>query len=160
MKPVNLLPERHRPRTPTGGGKGSSYILLGALGAVLIAPAAAQAATCGSGNFDAWLADFKTEAAAKGTVEAIEDPAVQGVTCHVARFSRGVIDRLTKGNWFEDPSNASIACRQTGPSKARGSIVTPSPAETQAITASNVPNSITRGVGTPCRASQCSRICR
>ena len=48
-------------------------------------------------------------------VEAIEDPAVQGVTCHLARFSRGVIDRLTKGNWFEDPSNASIACRQTGP---------------------------------------------
>lgn len=40
MKPVNLLPERHRPRRPTGGGKGSSYILLGALGAVLIAAVA------------------------------------------------------------------------------------------------------------------------
>ena len=22
---------------------------------------------------------------------------------------------MSKGNWFEDPSNASIACRQTGP---------------------------------------------
>lgn len=40
MKPVNLLPERNRPRTPTGGGKGSSYILLGVLGAVLIAAVA------------------------------------------------------------------------------------------------------------------------
>ena len=48
-------------------------------------------------------------------VEAFPDPGVQGVTCHVAHFSRGLIDRVTKGNWFEDPSNASIACRQTGP---------------------------------------------
>lgn len=48
-------------------------------------------------------------------VEAIADPKVQGVTCHVAYFERGIIDRLQKGNWFEDPSNSSIACRQTGP---------------------------------------------
>jgi CreA protein len=37
------------------------------------------------------------------------------VTCHVSYFERGLIDRLSQGNWFEDPSNASIACRQTGP---------------------------------------------
>jgi CreA protein len=48
-------------------------------------------------------------------VEAIGDPKVEGVTCHVAYFERGLIDRLSQGNWFEDPSNASIACRQTGP---------------------------------------------
>ncbi|MCV3764581.1 MULTISPECIES: CreA family protein [unclassified Rhizobium] len=48
-------------------------------------------------------------------VDAVQDPKVQGVTCHVAYFDRGVIDRLRKGNWFEDPSNSSIACRQTGP---------------------------------------------
>lgn len=48
-------------------------------------------------------------------VDAVEDPGVSGVTCHVAYFERGVIDRLQKGNWFEDPSNSSIACRQTGP---------------------------------------------
>ncbi len=50
-------------------------------------------------------------------VEAIQDPKVEGVTCHVSYFERGVIDRLQKGNWFEDPSNSSIACRQTGPLK-------------------------------------------
>jgi CreA protein len=50
-------------------------------------------------------------------VEAIADPKVQGVTCHIGRFSRGVIDRLSKGNWFLDPSNSSIACQQTGPLK-------------------------------------------
>ena len=48
-------------------------------------------------------------------IEAISDPDVAGVTCHIAYFERGLIDRLSKGNWFEDPSNASISCRQTGP---------------------------------------------
>ena len=38
-------------------------------------------------------------------VEAIDDPKVQGVTCHLAYFERGLIDRLANGNWFEDPSN-------------------------------------------------------
>lgn len=48
-------------------------------------------------------------------LEALADPKVTGVTCHVAYFERGMIDRLSQGNWFEDPSNSSIACRQTGP---------------------------------------------
>ncbi len=48
-------------------------------------------------------------------IEAIADPDVKGVTCHVSYFERGLIDRLQKGNWFEDPSNSSISCRQTGP---------------------------------------------
>jgi len=48
-------------------------------------------------------------------IEAIKDPKVEGVTCHVAYFDRGVVDRLQKGNWFEDPSDSAISCRQTGP---------------------------------------------
>ena len=48
-------------------------------------------------------------------IEAFADPDVEGVTCHVAYFERGLIDRLQNGNWFEDPSNSSIECRQTGP---------------------------------------------
>jgi CreA protein len=48
-------------------------------------------------------------------VEAIQDPKIQGITCHLTYFERGLIDRLRKGNWFQDPSNSSIACRQTGP---------------------------------------------
>jgi CreA protein len=50
-------------------------------------------------------------------IEAVKDPGVEGVTCHVSYFERGVVDRLQKGNWFEDPSDSSIACRQTGPIK-------------------------------------------
>jgi CreA protein len=48
-------------------------------------------------------------------VEAITDPGVEGVTCHVSYFDRGIVDRLQKGNWFEEPSDSSISCRQTGP---------------------------------------------
>jgi CreA protein len=50
-------------------------------------------------------------------IEAVPDPKVEGVTCHLSYFSRGFIDRMMQGNWFEDPSNSSIACRQTGPVK-------------------------------------------
>ncbi len=49
------------------------------------------------------------------TIDAVMDPEVEGVTCHVTYFDRSVIDRLKNGNWFEDPSNNSIACQQTGP---------------------------------------------
>ena len=48
-------------------------------------------------------------------IEGIEDPKVQGVTCHIAYFDRSIVDRLQQGNWFEDPSNSSIDCVQTGP---------------------------------------------
>jgi CreA protein len=43
-------------------------------------------------------------------IEAIADPKVKGITCHITHFSGGMIDRLRQGNWFEDPSNSSIAC--------------------------------------------------
>jgi Tfp pilus assembly protein PilN len=36
MKAVNLLPEKHRPRKPTGGQSKSGYVFLGVLGAVLV----------------------------------------------------------------------------------------------------------------------------
>jgi Tfp pilus assembly protein PilN len=37
VKAVNLLPERHRPKRASGGKQGSSYILLGTLGAIVLA---------------------------------------------------------------------------------------------------------------------------
>lgn len=49
----------------------------------------------------------------KIVVEAYDDPAVSGVTCYVSRAKTGGI----KGGLglAEDKSEASIACRQTGP---------------------------------------------
>lgn len=48
-------------------------------------------------------------------IEAVADPVVGGVTCHLAYFERSVLDRLSQGNWFEDPSNSAIQCSRTGP---------------------------------------------
>ncbi len=75
--------------------------------AAILLPSAAAAETVGNVDVD-WLGNDIV-------IEAFADPEVDGVTCHVAYFERGLIDRLQNGNWFEDPSNSSIACRQTGP---------------------------------------------
>ena len=48
-------------------------------------------------------------------IEAVEDPQVKGVVCHVAYFNRSLIDRLQQGNWFEDPSYSAIDCNAEGP---------------------------------------------
>jgi Tfp pilus assembly protein PilN len=36
VNPVNLLPAKHRPRTPTGEQQGSAYVVVGVLGALLV----------------------------------------------------------------------------------------------------------------------------
>lgn len=74
----------------------------------------AALAACGRGDTE--VGEFKNDWVGNEIkVEALADPKVEGVTCHLSHFDRGFWDRVAKGNWFEDPSNASIACRQTGP---------------------------------------------
>ncbi|MFN4211015.1 MAG: CreA family protein [Devosia sp.] len=48
-------------------------------------------------------------------IDAVADPEVDGVTCHLAYFNRSFIDRLQQGNWFEDPSYSALDCSVTGP---------------------------------------------
>ncbi len=48
-------------------------------------------------------------------IKQLQDPRIEGVVCHLSYFDRGVWDRLGKGNWFENPSNSSISCLQSGP---------------------------------------------
>lgn len=76
------------------------------LSTALLTVSAARAEQVGNVDVD-WLGNDII-------IEAFSDPKIEGVTCHVAYFERGLIDRLQKGNWFEDPSNSSISCRQTG----------------------------------------------
>lgn len=75
--------------------------------AVVVAATSATAEQVGNVDVD-WLGNDII-------VEAFQDPKVEGVTCHISYFERGLIDRLQNGNWFEDPSNSAISCRQTGP---------------------------------------------
>lgn len=74
------------------------------------------AASCGGAGQHEEVGEFKNDLIGNEIkLEALKDPKVAGVTCHLSYFDRGVWDRVAKGNWFENPSNSSIACRQTGP---------------------------------------------
>lgn len=48
-------------------------------------------------------------------IDAVADPQVQGVVCHLAYFNRSFLDRLSQGNWFEDPSYSALDCSVVGP---------------------------------------------
>ena len=73
------------------------------------------AASCGTGSFDAWLADFKNEATAKGISQAAINAGLNGVSLDQAVLSR---DRSQKvfNQSFEEFSG-----RMVPPRLARGS---------------------------------------
>jgi CreA protein len=48
-------------------------------------------------------------------IDAVADPEVNGVVCHLAYFNRSFIDRMQQGNWFEDPSYSALDCSVVGP---------------------------------------------
>jgi lytic murein transglycosylase len=92
-----------------------------AISAVLMVPAAlalpgapAMAATCGSGNFQAWLDDFKNDAAAKGISQAAISAGLAGVTLDQGVLSRDRSQRVF-GQSFEEFSG-----RMVPPRLARG----------------------------------------
>jgi lytic murein transglycosylase len=81
--------------------------------AMLILPeTSALAATCGTGSFDAWLADFKTEAANKGISQAAINAGLSGVTLDQSVLSR---DRSQKvfSQTFEEFSGRMVPPRLT-----------------------------------------------
>lgn len=47
-------------------------------------------------------------------IEALPDPDVPSVVCHVAYFDRSFLDRMRQGNWFENPSNSAVSCQRIG----------------------------------------------
>jgi lytic murein transglycosylase len=79
--------------------------------AVLAIPAApAHAAACGTGSFQAWLDDFKVEAAAKGIAQPAISSGLNGVTLDQTVLSR---DRSQKvfGQSFEEFSGRMVPPR-------------------------------------------------
>src|SRR6476620_11559785 len=82
-----------------------------AVGVVLMTPAApAQAASCGTGSFEAWLADFKNEAAAKGISQSAIASGLNGVTVDQAVLSRDRSQRVFSQS-FEEFSGRMIPPR-------------------------------------------------
>ncbi len=86
-----------------------------AVSAFLTTPgASALAASCGTGSFDAWLTDFKNEAAAKGISQSAITSGLSGVTLDQAVLSRDRSQRVFSQS-FEEFSG-----RMVPPRLARG----------------------------------------
>jgi lytic murein transglycosylase len=82
-----------------------------AIGAILtLSSTSAFAASCGSGSFDAWLSDFKTEAAAKGISQNAINAGLNGVTLDQGVLAR---DRSQKvfNQTFEEFSGRMVPPR-------------------------------------------------
>ncbi len=56
----------------------------------------------------------------KIVVEAFDDPEIAGITCYLARADAGGFKSMV--GLDEDPSDASITCRQVGPIKVTGTL--------------------------------------
>lgn len=80
----------------------------------LIIAAAALLAACGGGE-ESEVGEFSNDLLGNEImVEALVDPSIAGVVCHMAYFDRSVLDRVRQGNWFENPSNSSVSCMRVG----------------------------------------------
>jgi lytic murein transglycosylase len=77
-----------------------------------IPTAPALAAACGTGSFEAWLADFKNEAAAKGISQAAIASGLGGVTLDRAVLSRDHSQQVF-GQSFEEFSGRMVPPRLT-----------------------------------------------
>lgn len=80
-------------------------IALAVIAALLLSPARSEEVASVNTNFRITGSD-------RVVVEAYDDPLVQGVTCYVSRARTGGV-KGTLGI-AEDPTEASIACRQVG----------------------------------------------
>src|SRR6478672_2571020 len=79
---------------------------------ILSAQPALAAVACGSGNFDAWLADFKTDAAAKGVSQQAISAGLAGVTLDQSVLNRDKSQKVFTQT-FEEFSGRMVPPRLT-----------------------------------------------
>jgi CreA protein len=81
-----------------------------------LAAAAAMAVLGACGDREGSVGEFSNDLLGNEImVEALRDPEIPNVVCHVSYFDRSVLDRLRQGNWFENPSNSAVSCQRIGP---------------------------------------------
>jgi membrane-bound lytic murein transglycosylase B len=88
------------------------FLLLALVVGVLFPTASMAAVPCGTGGFEAWLADFKAEAAAKGISQPTIAAGLNGLT-----MDRGILGRdhsqQVFSQTFEEFSGRMVAARRT-----------------------------------------------
>ncbi|MDX2276406.1 MAG: CreA family protein [Hyphomonadaceae bacterium] len=83
-------------------------------GRAVVAAMALALAACGRGGDE--VGSFSNDLMGNEiSIEALADPEIPNVVCHLAYFDRSFLDRIRQGNWFEDPSNSAVSCQRIGP---------------------------------------------
>jgi lytic murein transglycosylase len=90
----------------------SLFRALAASAVLMTAAAPALAATCGTGSFQAWLDDFKNEAAAKGISQSAITSGLNGVTLDQGVLTRDRSQRVFSQS-FEEFSGRMVPPRVT-----------------------------------------------
>jgi Tfp pilus assembly protein PilN len=148
MKPVNLLPAKSRPRTPTGSLQGSSYIVIGVLAAFLIMTLVYVTTVNGISSKKSAVAKAKAETqqaqaragslAGYGNFSQVKQQRVASVEQLAAgrvdweRLARGLARVLPDGVWIltasASASGTANASGASGASSTSGSSGSSSPA--------------------------------
>jgi hypothetical protein len=130
MNPVNLLPTKHRPRTPTGGQQGSAYVVVGVMAALLVLVVFYVLTVNGLNNRKSQTARAKAETAqaqarasslsAYGDFSKIKSERVQSVK----DLAAGRIDweRLTRGLARVLPENVWLLTASASASGTPGAV--------------------------------------
>jgi Tfp pilus assembly protein PilN len=138
VNPVNLLPAKHRPRTPTGGLAGSSYVVVGVLGVTLVMVLFYVLTVNGINSRKNQVVKAKAETAqaqaraaslsAYGDFSKIKEQRVQSVKqladgrIDWERLARGLARVLPSGVWL-----TSASASATGTPTAAGGASSSSP---------------------------------
>jgi Tfp pilus assembly protein PilN len=142
VKPVNLLPQKHRPAAPTGERSGSAYIVLGVLGAllasvVLYVMTANSVATKNDQIADAREETAEAEAKTRhlqpfGDFSSVAQTRVQSVRQQAQsridweRLVREVAHVLPDGTWLTSADAAVDPALRTGGAAPNEEITGPS----------------------------------
>jgi Tfp pilus assembly protein PilN len=151
VKPVNLLPAKHRPRTPTGGQQGSAYVVVGILGTILVMVVFYVLTVNGVNNKKDQVARANAEAAqsearasslsAYGDFSKVKAQRVASVKqladgrIDWERLTRGLARVLPDGVWLTTasasasgpPSAAGGGASTTAPTTPGGATITTGP---------------------------------
>jgi Tfp pilus assembly protein PilN len=133
---VNLLPTKHRPRTPTGRQQGSAYVVVGVLGALLVLVVGYVLTVNGVNSRKDQVARARAETAqartragalsSYGDFSKVKETRVQSVKMLAddridwERLTRGLARVLPDGVWLTSAS-ASASGNPTGASSSGGS---------------------------------------
>ncbi len=152
MKSVNLLPAKHRPRTPTGGQQGSAYVVVGILGVILLMVAFYVLTVNGVNTRKDEVTKAKAETAqaqaragslsSYGDFSKIKEQRVQSVKQLAAgridweRLARGLARVLPNGVWLLSASASASGNPVAAGASGAGAAAPPSSSSSSANGAS------------------------